>query len=286
MKNILVTGENSYIGTSFKNWVLQYHNKYSVNMISLRDNKWSNLSFSKYDAIYHTAAVVHSKQKDPLIYSLVNRDLTIKVAEKAKKDGVKQFVFLSTMGVYGVESGVITKDTNPNPRTPYAKSKLEAEKLLLNLSDESFKVTILRPPIVYGKACPGNYTRLARISLLSPFFPDLNNERSMIYVDNLSEFVRLTIEKELSGIYFPQNESFVNISDLIIQIRRAHGKKLYKTKLFNWLNPLGLKISKNYRKIFSTLIYEKDIPGSPLDTVNKMNYQTVSFKESIFKTEK
>lgn len=158
MKKILITGANSYIGTSFEKWVSQYPDKYSVDKISVRDERWKEKSFGGYDVLFHTAAVVHVKENDTINYFKVNRDLAVEVAEKAKQEGVKQFIFLSTMGVYGTETGYITKDTVPTPKTPYAKSKYEAEQLLLEMDIEDFNVAILRPSIVYGKGCPGNYS--------------------------------------------------------------------------------------------------------------------------------
>src|SRR5699024_8305780 len=133
MKKILITGVSSYIGISFKNWLSQFPEKYSVFFISLKDDKWKKESFEEYDVILHTAAIVHVRENNLERYFKINRDLTIELAIKAKKEHVKQFVFLSTMGVYGVETGIITKNTTPNPRTPYAQSKYEAENLLLNI---------------------------------------------------------------------------------------------------------------------------------------------------------
>ncbi|MGI6706543.1 MAG: NAD-dependent epimerase/dehydratase family protein [Clostridia bacterium] len=194
MKKILITGANSYIGTSFEKWVSKWADKYRVDSIDVKTDAWREKSFQEYDVVFHVAAIVHVKENDTNKYFKVNRDLALDIAKKAKQEGVKQFIFLSTMGVYGAEVGHITKDTEPRPKTPYAKSKYEAEKLLNELNDDSFKVATLRPPIVYGKDCRGNYPRLASMALKLPFFPDVKNERSMIYIDNLSEFIRLIID--------------------------------------------------------------------------------------------
>src|SRR5690606_11147904 len=155
------------------------------------DDRWKEKSFSAYDAIFHTAAIVHVKEKDISRYFKVNRDLTVELANKAKNEGVKQFIFLSTMGVYGTEIGYITKDNIPSPKTPYAQSKYEAEKILIEMNSSNFNVAILRPPIVYGRGCPGNYSRLAKLAVMLPIFPEMDNKRSMIYIDNLSEFIKL-----------------------------------------------------------------------------------------------
>jgi UDP-glucose 4-epimerase len=286
MKKILITGANSYIGTSFKKWVSQYPDKYSVDMIGLRDDNWREKSFEGYDVVFHTAAIVHVKEKDTAKYFVINRDLTVELADKAKQENVKQFIFLSTMGVYGTESGYITTDTLPAPKTPYAKSKYEAEQLLKEIQSDNFKVAILRPPIVYGKGCPGNYSRLARVAMKVPIFPDIKNERSMIYIDNLSNFIRILVDHGVGGFFFPQNKEYVNTTDLVRLIASAHGKKIKITRVFNWIIKIGVKQSKTLDKVFGSYVYDKGIAGSQGISINgeRMDYETVSFKESIIRT--
>ncbi|WP_075983037.1 NAD-dependent epimerase/dehydratase family protein [Bacillus massilinigeriensis] len=286
MKRILITGVNSYIGTSFEKWVSQYPDKYSVDFISIRDDHWKEKSFSGYDVIFHTAAIVHVKENDTGKYFKVNRDLTVELAKKAKKAGVKQFIFLSTMGVYGTETGYITKDTIPTPKTPYAQSKYEAEKLLFEISSDDFNVAVLRPPIVYGKGCPGNYRRLAKLALKLPFFPDIENKRSMIYIDNLSEFIRLVIDNGVGGVYFPQNKEYVNSTELVRLITKANGKDITISKFLNGAVFIGLKLSGTVKKVFGSFVYDKDMLGVYiLNNGSLINYETTSFEESIMKTE-
>lgn len=282
MKRILITGSGSYIGTSFENWVGQWLDKYQVDTIDMRGNEWKDKPFSSYDVIYHIAAIVHVKENDTEKYFSVNRDLAAEVAKKAKAEGVKQFIFLSTMGVYGIETGFIDEKTKPKPKTPYAQSKLEAESLLSELADDDFKVAILRPPIVYGKDCRGNYPRLAGMALKLPIFAKVKNERSMIFIDNLSEFVRLAIDKEVSGRFFPQNKEYVNTTKLVQSIAKAHGKELKATRLFNPFVSLGIKMSETFGKVFGSFTYDMKMPGGP----EELEYETCSFEESIERTEK
>jgi UDP-glucose 4-epimerase len=282
MKRVLITGSGSYIGTYFENWVKQWPEQYQVDTIDIKGNEWKETSFHSYDVIYHIAAIVHVKENDTDKYFKVNRDLAVEVAKKAKENGVKQFIFLSTMGVYGKETGYISEMTIPNPKTPYAKSKLEAEILLKELADKSFKVAILRPPIVYGKGCRGNYPRLASMALKVPVFPKIKNERSMIFIDNLSEFVRLTIDKELDGLFFPQNKEYVNTTELVKQIAKVNGKELKVTRVFNHFMFLGIKISETFGKVFGSFIFDKNMPGGP----EKLDYETCSFEKSVERTEK
>jgi len=287
MKKILITGVNSYIGTSFQRWVSQYPDKYSVEAISVRDDSWKNRSFLGYDVIFHTAAIVHVNERDTSKYFKVNRDLTLDIAKKAKEEGVKQFIFLSTMGVYGIETGYITKETIPNPKTPYAQSKYEAEKLLLEISSDEFKVSIVRPPLVYGRDCPGNYRRLANLALKLPLFPDIRNKRSMIFIDNLSEFIRILIDLNVNGIFFPQNKEYVNTTKLVRLIVKAHGRKIIISKFFNWAVSIGFRFSSSIRKVFGSYVYDNEIPGSPgapIDGVS-IDYEVKSFERSILYTE-
>lgn len=282
MKRILITGAGSYIGTSFENWVGQWPEKYQVETIDMKGNEWRDKPFSSYDVIYHIAAIVHVKENDTEKYFSVNRDLAVEIAKKAKAEGVKQLIFLSTMGVYGMETGYIDENTKPNPKTSYAESKLEAESLLSELTDDYFKVATLRPPIVYGKDCKGNYPRLAGIALKLPIFPKVKNERSMIFIDNLSEFVRLAIDKEMCGLFFPQNKEYVNTTELVQLIAKVHGKELKATVAFNPFVSLGIKLSDTFGKVFGSFTYDMKMPGSP----KKIEYETCSFEESIVRTEK
>lgn len=281
MKRILITGAGSYIGTSFEKWVNKWPEKYQVDTIDMRGSEWKDKSFSSYDVIYHIAAIVHVKENDADKYFSVNRDLAVEVAKKAKAEGVKQFVFLSTMGVYGKETGFINENTKANPKTPYAQSKLEAESLLNELADDSFRIVTLRPPIVYGKDCRGNYPRLAGMALKLHIFPKVKNERSMIFIDNLSEFVRLAIDKELSGLLFPQNKEYVNTTELVQLIAKAHGKELKATGAFNPIVSLGIRLSETFAKVFGSFVYDKTMPGGP----EELEYETCSFEESIERTE-
>ena len=207
MKKILITGANSYIGTSFEKYIKEnYPNDYCIDTVDMIDGSWRKKSFAGYDSVFHVAGIAHQKEtkKNAHLYYKVNRDLAIETANKAKDDGVKQFVFLSSMSVYGMDTGVITKETTPKPKSHYGKSKLQAEQKIVPLQDKNFKVCILRPPMVYGKDCKGNFQTVVRIVKKSPVFPKANNKRSMIYIDHLSSFVNLCVRGELSGIYFPQ----------------------------------------------------------------------------------
>lgn len=277
MKKILITGENSYIGNSFQNWVSQYKGEYEVDTISVRDDKWKSISFSEYAVVLHVAGIAHIKEteENKSLYYKVNRDLAIDVARKSKEDGIKQFVLLSSMSVYGMDQGIITTNTIEKPKSSYGISKLEAENEIKKLIDEKFVVSILRPPMVYGKGCKGNYVSLDKLTNKVSFFPKVENKRSMIHIDNLSEFIRIIIDENIGGILYPQNKEFVCTTDMIRMIGIYKNKKMYTISGFNrTFKFLSNKINI-ISKVFGDLIYEKSISDI------KYDYQVVGFEESI-----
>lgn len=280
MKHILITGANSYIGTSFEKWLEASEGDYQIDTLDMIDSKWRQFDFSPYDAIFHVAAIVHKNEKnmDPTIYDKVNRDLPIELAGLAKAAGVKQFVFLSSMSVYGNKEEVITKETKENPSTYYGKSKLAAEKGLMQLESADFKILMMRPPMVYGPKATGNYTRLSKLSRITPIFPNIANQRSMIYIDNLLEFVRKAIDTNLSGLHFPQNKEYVTTSQLVKTIRDVNGKNTLLTAIFNPIIKPLLNVSQ-FNKLFGNLVYAKELSTEVFD------YQVADFHESVRKSE-
>ena len=258
MKKILITGANSYIGQSFEEYMLQYKDAYQVDTLDMIGDGWREAELSGYDVIFHVAGIVHQKEtaENRDLYYKVNRDLVGELAQKAKAAGVTQFVFMSTMSVYGMESGVITPDTKPAPVSHYGISKLEAEGLLNALQDENFTVSILRPPMVYGKGCPGNFQMLLTLVKKSPIFPAIKNRRSMIFIDNLCAFVHLLIEKKCAGVFFPQNRECANTTE----IAKVMAKVLQRRVFFSRLAGLGVKmlipVFGKAKKAFSNLIYQ------------------------------
>ncbi|HEP1803128.1 TPA: NAD-dependent epimerase/dehydratase family protein [Streptococcus suis] len=281
MKRVLITGANSYIGTSFEKYVKENNVDFEIDTLDLLNPKWDEFDFTPYDSIFHVAAIVHKNEKkiNPDLYFSVNRDLPVKLANIAKIQGVKQFVFLSSMSVYGNHYEEISFYTKEIPNTYYGKSKLEAEKLLEKLDSNSFKVVILRPPMVYGPNAKGNYSRLSKLSKILVVFPKVENQRSMIFIDNLLEFIVQIILREKKGVFFPQNAEYVNTSELLKLIGHVHGKKTYLTKLFNPFINLLFKFA-TIKKVFGNLVYDKELSSYDFE------YQIRRFEESIRLTEK
>lgn len=284
MKRVLITGKNSYIGTSLENWLMREPDKYYVDTVSTRDDIWRKKDFSEFDVVFHVAGIAHvsSDPKMEDLYYKVNRDLTIETAKKAKAEGVKQFIFMSSIIVYGDSSSgkrIIDRDTIPTPSNFYGNSKLQAEEGIRGLESDKFKIVILRPPMIYGKGSKGNYPKLAKAAQKIPVFPDIDNERSMLHIDNLCEFIKVIIDHEETGLFFPQNTEYVKTSDLVKTIAEVHGKKIWMTKLFNPVLSLMFGIGI-VNKVFGNLVYEKS-----MSDYDKANYRIRTFRESIELTE-
>ena len=259
MKKILITGANSYIGTSFEKYINEnFSDDYQVDTIDMIDGSWREKSFVGYDVVYHVAGIAHQKEtkQNAHLYYEINRDLAIEVANKAKNEGVKQFIFLSSMSVYGMDTGVITKETKPNPKTNYGKSKLQAEEQIVSLRDKTFKVCVLRPPMVYGEGCKGNYNTIVKLVKKFPFFPRVNNKRSMVHIDNLIVFIKKAIDEELNGLYFPQDGEYAKTTKLAKQIAESIGKKIYMSYSLGFIVVCLKPLSRTVKKAFGSLIYK------------------------------
>ena len=258
MKKILITGANSYIGTSFEKYIKDnYSEDYTVDTVDMIDGSWREKSFKGYDVVFHVAGIAHQKEtkENAHLYYEINRDLAIEVAKKAKKDGIKQFIFLSSMSVYGMDTGIITRDTKPKPKTNYGKSKLQAEEQIVELRDESFKICVLRPPMVYGDGCKGNYQSIVKLVKKFPIFPRINNKRSLVHIDNLVAFVKTAVDQELDGLYFPQDKECVRTIDLAKQIAKQENKKIYFSFLLGFVVIVLKPLSRKLKKAFGSLVY-------------------------------
>lgn len=289
MKKILITGANSYIGTSFEKYMAQWPDQYQVDTVDMIDGSWRDKDFSGYDCVYHVAGIAHSDSgkispEKAKLYYAVNTDLTVETAKKAKAEGVKQFIFMSSVIVYGEsapigKSKVITKDTPVSPANSYGDSKVQAENGILPLNDDSFKVVVLRPPMIYGPGSKGNYPILSKLARKLPFFPAVDNQRSMLYIENLMEFVRLMVENEEQGIFWPQNAEYSNTTELVRLIAQTHGKKITVIPGFAWTLKLLSHATGLVNKAFGSLSYDQSLSWY------RENYCTYELKESICKTE-
>lgn len=267
MKRILITGANSYIGTSVGKYLSQWPEAYHVDTIDMVDGSWSRKSFEGYDSVFHVAGIAHQDsgkitEERKQLYYKVNTGLTIETAKKAKAEGVGQFIFMSSIIVYGTsakmgEKKVITRDTVPAPVGAYGDSKLQAELGIQPLNDDKFKVCILRPPMIYGPGSKGNYPLLEKAALKLPVFPNIENERSMLHIDGLCAYIKGMLDTQVSGIHFPQNPEYICTSQMVKEIAEAHGKRIRLTKLFNPLLRLLSGKLTYVDKVFGNLVYAK-----------------------------
>lgn len=280
---VLITGEASYAGTQFAKRIEELNKEWDIDFISVRNNTWKDVSFSEYNAIYHVAGIVHKKEhsKNKELYYKVNRDLTYELALKAKFEGVKSFIFLSTMAVYGLigsinKETIITRETVAKPTSHYGKSKLEAENLLDTLQSKEFNVSILRIPMLYGYGCPGNYSALSKLVKFVSVFPKLNNTRSMLFIDHLSDVIIYLIDKQSSGLMLIKNPDDINILYMVSEIAKNKNKKLHHSYTLGLLLKLIGNNFKKTRKMFGNLTYHSqdcEIVG--------FNFENLSFEDTI-----
>ena len=295
MKRVLITGKDSYIGTSFIQWVQDKHpGEFEIEELDMIDGTWKEKDFSGYDAVFHVAGLAHAdvghvSAETKAFYYKINRDLAIETAKKAKVDRVRQFIFMSSMIIYGESAGVgktkvITRETKPHTANFYGDRKWQADKGVRNLEDEYFHVAVVRPPMIYGKGSKGNYPVLAKLAKKLPVFPDIKNVRSMLHIENLCEFLTLLMEDGESGIYFPQNKEYVRTSQMVKMIGKVSGHQIRITKILNsvvWIaGKIPGKISRVVNKAFGNMVYEKS-----MSECFDRRYQIWNLKETIQRTE-
>ena len=293
MKKILILGANSYIGTSFEKYIHEnYPREYEVRRTSLRGNAWRQEDWSAYDSILNVTGKAHAdiaslSEEQKREYYTVNCDLAVEAAKKAIADGAGQYIYLSSIIVYGDSSNSrkpvkITADTKPVPSNFYGDSKWQAERKLQELFETQTVRTVLavvRPPMIYGSGSKGNYRMLKKLAEKLPVFPTYHNERSMLYIENLAEFLRILAEDGRAGTFLPQNKEYVCTADMVYAIARAEGKKILH---WGWLNPfvsvaffLPGKIGKMAKKAFGSMTIDSGlslaVPG----------YQRFDLEESI-----
>ena len=280
MKSILITGAGSYVGESVRKY-MQAHGEYQIDAVDTMGDNWKKADYTQYDVVYHVAGIAHvnADPKMEALYYKVNRDLTIEVAKHAKAAGVKQFIFMSSQIVFhesqSLKKEVLTAQTKENPNGFYGDSKLQAELGIKPLGDENFKVCILRPCMIYGPNAKGNFPRLAKLACKTPIFPCWHNKRSMLYIDNLAEFVKQAVLRELSGTYYPQNRELADTVEIIRFFAKAAGHRIWITKLLNPFVWLGSFVLQPLNKMFATYYYDPEMSKTDFD------YQLVSFEESL-----
>ncbi len=299
-KTILITGANSYIGDSFRIYANNKYPNLKIDVVDMIDESWRQKDFSKYDIVYHVAGIAHSDVSnvdDTLreLYYKINTDLAIEVCEKSKKEGVHEFIFMSSMIIYGdslpyKNKRIIDKHTVPNASNFYGDSKLQADVAVRDYATDNFKVIVIRPPMVYGKNSKGNYRKLANIAKRVSIFPYVENFRSMIHIDNLCEFIsQVMLIKKIEPnavVLFPQNSEWSNTCEMVKEISVCNGKKMltigsiFAKMAISICSSIPGKIGNLTNKAFGNSCYDHKI-----SEYTGISYQVVSLKESIKITE-
>ena len=281
MIRVLITGAGSYVGESVKSYILKSSDDFLIDSVDTFDNHWKQVDFTKYDVVYHVAGIAHvnaNPKMEPLYYK-VNRDLTIEIAKHAKEAGIKQFIFMSSMIVFhesqSLKTEMLTIDTKPNPNGFYGDSKLQAENGLHKLESPVFKVCILRPPMIYGPNSKGNFLRLGWLATKTPIFPNWHNKRSMLYIDNLAEFVKQAIIRGLDGTFYPQNKELADTVEIVRFFANKYNHKIWFSKLFNPFVWFGSFFIQALNKMFASYYYD------PKMSIVGFDYQLVSQEESF-----
>lgn len=284
MKKILVIGKNGYVSGCFVSYMKQFPNTI-VDTITARNGKWKEKDFSDYCAVFNTIGLTHNDARagsEEQFYEL-NETLPYEIAKKAKYEGVKVFIHMSSMIVYGNMAGVgqdmiINTNTIPAPNSIYGKSKLAGELKLQTLEDKKFKVAIIRSPLIYGINAPDNVEKLFYAALILPVFPGLGNSLSMIYDENLCELVRLIIMNSVGGLFFPQMDKHISTSSLVKDIANSANHNILIINCFNYVLKFLSKYITKIQKAFGNQVYE-------LNLSNAFNgsYRVYSYKESIDK---
>lgn len=293
-KKVLITGAGSYIGQSFIQYAKKhYPDNFEIEELDTTDASWRDKDFSEYDVVYHVAGIAHAdvgkvSEEIKSKYYEVNTGLAVEAAEKAKREGVKTFIFMSSMIVYGDsapygQQKVIDETTVPEPANFYGDSKLQADMAVRELADDIYKVIVLRPPMIYGKGSKGNYRTLAKLAKKLPIFPDVDNERSMLYIENLCEFLcQIMLLKPYhrnSVVLLPQNGEWTKTSDMVKMIAKASGKKIAELKCFApavWIgSKMPGKIGGLVNKAFGNNCYEFEA-----SFYSGLKYQNTTVKQS------
>lgn len=283
MKKVLITGAGSYVGESVIKYIMTKDPSFQIETVDTMGDNWKKADFSQYDVVFHVAGIAHvnADPKMESLYYKVNRDLTIEIARHAQEAGVKQFVFMSSQIVFhesqSLRTEVLTADTEPSPNGFYGDSKLQAENGLkaLRAKGGQMKMCILRPCMIYGPNAKGNFLRLAKLGSKVPVFPAWHNKRSMLYIDNLAEFVLQAIVRELEGTFYPQNRELADTVEIIRFFAKEVGHKVWITRLLNPLVWLGSFVLQPINKMFATYYYDPKMSQMEFD------YQLVSFEESL-----
>lgn len=279
-KTLMITGASGFIGSNF---IERYKDKYNIIPVDLLKIKPEEIDFRGVDTVLHLAALVHQMKGAPREkYFEVNTELTRRVAEEAKKQGVRHFVFYSTVKVYGYDGDlynhniILSEESECKPMNdPYGESKWEAEKILRRLEDNNFKIGIIRPPMVYGKGVKGNMESLIKLVKMFPILPFNydKNRRSLVNIENLMYLTTLVIDKEASGVFLPLDEKNISLKEIVEGIEKAYNLERINIPMIQPIFWLLTKMKPNIMvRLFGTLQFDNRLTKEKLGYIAKVKY--------------
>lgn len=258
MLTVAVTGANGFVGQRFMKYKTE---RYRLIPVSLRDVKPESINLKDADVVVHLAGKAHDMSlQDEQVYMNINYELTKALANHALRSGVKHFIYVSSVKVYG-EGGdeALNENSDCHPEDPYGKSKLKAEQYLQSIQNDSFVVSIVRPPVVYGPGVKGNIIRLLAAVDKGSMLPlgNTRNRRTMVFLDNLIELIHRIIDNRAAGIFVAGDRQPLSTDGLIRIIGDKLGKKTklisvpgFMRKLMSMVKP-GL-----YKRLFGSFVID------------------------------
>lgn len=252
MCKILITGASGFVGAALCARLLRNGHSVKGTLLTselpislptgvqpvvvehLSNNSCWDHAVTDVDIIIHLAARVHVMKEtavDPVQeFRKVNLYGTEQLAQQAAQAGVNRFVFMSTVGVNGDNSGQkpYYEGDEPHPHNPYSVSKYEAELTLEHISGKTgMEVVMVRAPIVYGPGNPGNFLSLLKVIHRRTPLPlaSIQNKRSLIYVENLVDALAVcaTHPDAAGQTYLVSDGEDVSTSELIRRTAAALG---------------------------------------------------------------
>lgn len=301
-KHVLLTGVTGFVGAALLKYLLDQNYRVSVlsrqpiDMVSADldvlliddlealcepNSTAANVVADKLpdvDCVVHCAGLAHNRNKSKSVkpFYRINRNVTIALGRLAADAGVKRFIFISTIGVNGNEtrSGLnpdlpekFTESDMPNPHNDYALSKWEAEQgLNLIASSTNMEVVIIRAPLIYDVDAPGNFRRLIKlVDLALPLpFGKIHNHRSLLALDNLVDFVFLTITHPCAAneTFLVADNEALSTTEIISKIALARNKKLL-------LLPVPVSLIRILANIIGKSIIVESLIGSLVIDITK-----------------
>ena len=270
---LLLTGATGFIGSSFYS---NYHDKFEIETFSFQKDL-NTLSINNIDTLVHLSALVHQMDgASAEAYNEVNVIKSVALAKKAKDTGVKHFIFMSSVKVYGEESDTPYSEITPClPKDPYGESKLEAENALLSLDDMTFKVTIIRTPVVYGEGVKANILKLIGLTDKYSYLPfgRIENRRSIVYIENLTHLISEIIIQKKEGIFLASDDHAVSTTHFIRSIAKALNKKIFLFPCHILKQTLKFLKPALYQRLYESLFVDNTYTRTQLNLRNPYTAQ-------------